>query len=623
MRPFKDQPLARKALTLGIVPSVCAVTLLAVASMWATYYRAQRNLPIDLEAQAAVLADNLSSAVELNDRASAASRLGALRVRSNIDAVCAYGADRQLFASYYRSDLHCDPVLGEQSAAGSSPMVRDHVILAGDRQIGTVRVVGNLGRYYEWLRAQVAAILIALLLGTIIAFGLTRRLQRVISEPILDLAATADAVSASRDYSLRAVKSTGDEVGGLVQSFNSMLDQIQRQDQRLNVEIAERKHAEELKDAFLAAVSHELRTPLNAILGRVQLLRHLEPTQERLSRALDSLERNAQSQARLVEDLLDVSRIVSGKFQMKFEVVDLRKVLARAMDAVLPQAAAKSVRVTVSSLQIPCLVSGDGDRLQQAVVNLLSNAIKFSEEGPVSLQLSVDDATKEYLISVQDNGIGIAPDFLPKVFERFRQADGSLTRQHGGLGLGLAIVKEVADLHGGNALAVSPGLGKGATFTLRIPQLLEADAVDGRGRLRLLPPATPTPLQGIRVLVVDDEPDSLDIAATALKAAGATVDRASSGLEAIERWQSAGPFDALVCDLAMPEMDGFQVLERILDLERRFARVPVAVALTAYASNDYRARSLASGFQIHMAKPYNTRDLATALADAFQSLSTS
>ncbi len=618
MRAFRDQPIARKALTLGVVPAVSAVAILTVMSMTATFFRASRNTALDVEAQAAIVADDVRAALASSDSKSAAAMLQSLHARRSVSAVCVFDADGTLFAAYAVPGHTCAATLAGSDLSVRAPIVREHTVVNGFHQLGTVRVEGSLILLYDWVRTQTPAILGALAIGTLIAFVLTRRLQRVVSGPILDLAKTADAVSSNRDYSLRAGRSTNDEVGGLVQSFNDMLDEIERQNQRLTAEIAERKRAEQLKDAFLAAVSHELRTPLNAILGRLQILRSTNPRGQPLERALESLERNARSQARLVEDLLDVSRIASGKFQMRFEVVDLCDVVSSAIDAIGPQASAKSIRIAPTIPDTPCLVSGDSDRLQQAIMNVLSNAVKFSHEGLVTVDVSVARDTREYVIDVQDSGMGIAPDFLPRVFERFCQADDSITRQRSGLGLGLSIVKEVVEIHGGSVLAASAGIGRGARFTIRLPQLIEAESIIPRSaRARPSSQGPLEPLQGLRVLVVDDEPEALEIAATALTTAGATVSVALSGREAVTRWRQE-PFDALVCDLAMPDVDGFQVLDRIADLEHHAGHSPIAVALTAYASNEYRHRSLAAGFHIHLAKPYNTCDLVGALADAME-----
>jgi signal transduction histidine kinase/ActR/RegA family two-component response regulator len=454
-----------------------------------------------------------------------------------------------------------------------------------------------------------------LLGGTLVALSLTRLLQRAISGPVIDLAATADRVSTGRDYSLRAMQTTGDEVGGLVQSFNGMLDEIQRQNEVLTIEIAERKRAEYLKDEFLAAVSHELRTPLNAILGWLQILRTTDGGAERLKRALDSVERNARSQARVIEDLLDVSRMATGKLQVKMSVVDLCAVLTAAVDAVKPMAIAKSLQLALELPPTPCLASADRDRLQQVAWNLLSNAVRFTPQGG-SIQVSLTASGRDYVLCVRDTGIGIALEFLPFVFDRFRQADGSMTRQHGGLGLGLAIVKEVTELHNGTVTASSAGLGRGAVFTVRLPQLVAVDQGDAAvAAADPLPIAAEPWCSGLRVLAVDDDPDSLEVVRAALTLAGAEVRTASTAGDAIRAWEH-DPSDALLCDLAMPDMDGFQVLKRIRSLDAAAGRVTAAVALTAYTSDEHRIRCLSAGFHAHVGKPYKLDDLSIALGAA-------
>jgi CheY-like chemotaxis protein len=358
-----------------------------------------------------------------------------------------------------------------------------------------------------------------------------------------------------------------------------------------------------------------VRTPLNAILGWLQILRTTDPSEDRLRRALDSLERNARSQARVIEDLLDVSRMVTGKLQVKMAVVDLCAILAAAVDAVKPSAMAKSLRVDLDLPATSCLASADRERLQQVVWNLLSNAVKFTPAGG-SISVSLSASGPDYVFTVRDTGIGITKEFLPFVFDHFRQADGSMTRQHGGLGLGLAIVKEVTELHNGSVTAASRGKGHGATFTVHLPQLIGM----GRG---IAPDAPRTPgaglLQtcaGVRVLAVDDDPDSLEVVKAALTAAGAEMRIASTAGEAISAWQ-AEPGDVLLCDLAMPDMDGFQLLSRIQALDAAAGRsAAAAVALTAYTSDDYRQRCLAAGFHGHVGKPYTITDLTNAIIAA-------
>ncbi|MEP7308101.1 MAG: ATP-binding protein [Acidobacteriota bacterium] len=615
MKPFRDQPIARKALTLGLAPTLCSLLLVSIASVTATYFTARGNTTGDVSAQAAIVADSVGGALAFDDRRAATETLHLLRGRPNIEAACVFDANGGLFASFTEGRDQCDALGAEGKWRPSRSILVSRPILVNGRRLGSVVIEGNLALLYAWMRIQAFVILGALLGGTLVALSLTRLLQRAISGPVIDLAATADRVSTRRDYSLRAMQTTGDEVGGLVQSFNGMLDEIQRQNQVLTIEIAERKRAEYLKDEFLAAVSHELRTPLNAILGWLQIVRTTDGGEERLKRALDSVERNARSQARVIEDLLDVSRMATGKLQVKMSVVDLCAALTAAVDAVKPMATAKSLQLTVELPPTPCLASADRDRLQQIAWNLLSNAVRFTpREG--SIQVSLAPSGPDYVLCVRDTGIGIAPEFLPFVFDRFRQADGSMTRQHGGLGLGLAIVKEVTELHNGTVTAASAGLGRGAAFTVRLPQLVavgEGDAAVAAGDP--LPVATERWCSGLRVLAVDDDPDSLEVVRAALTLAGAEVRTASSASDAIRAWEH-DPSDALLCDLAMPDMDGFQVLNRIRGLDAAAGRVTAAVALTAYTSDEQRIRCLSAGFHAHVGKPYKFDDLAIALGAA-------
>jgi len=615
MKPFKDQPIARKALILGLAPTLCSLLLVSIASVTATYFTARRNTTQDVEAQATILGDGIGAALALDDQRSAAETLRLLRDRPNIDAACVFDVNQRLFTFFARGRDGCDALAAAAARGSSRSMVVSREVTANGRRVGSVLIQGNLSLLYSWMRIQAFVILGALLSGMFVAFSLTRLLQRAISRPVLDLAATADRVSTGRNYSLRAAQTTADEVGGLVQSFNGMLDELQRQNGALTIEIAERKRAEFLKDEFLAAVSHELRTPLNAILGWLQILRTTDASPERLTRALDSLERNARSQARVIEDLLDVSRMVTGKLQVKLDAVHLRAVLAAAVDAIKPTALAKSLDLIVDLPAVPCLASADRDRVQQVAWNLLSNAVKFTPRGG-SVTVTMAGSGQDYVLSVSDTGIGISREFLPYVFDHFRQADGSMTRQHGGLGLGLAIVKEVTELHNGSVTATSPGPGGGATFTVRLPQLPSAGLPDFVGdRVAPSGAATDRRWSGVRILAVDDDPDSLEVVRAALTLAGAEVTTASSASEAIGAWE-VDPSDILLCDLAMPDMDGFQVLNRIRRLDAASGRATAAIALTAYASDEHRARCLSAGFHAHVAKPYKIDELTIALSTA-------
>lgn len=369
------------------------------------------------------------------------------------------------------------------------------------------------------------------------------------------------------------------------------------------------RRANQMKDEFLATLSHELRTPLNAVLGWAHMLRTGTLRPDVAERALESLERNARAQAQLVEDLLDVSRIVSGKLQIKNERVDLSAVIAAAVETVRPAADARRVTLQVTADPDRSIaVQGDSDRLRQVVWNLLSNAVKFTPaEGLVSVTLTHLDGQAEVI--VRDTGEGIGPEFLPFVFERFRQADGTTTRKHAGLGLGLAIVRHLTEAHGGTVTAHSHGPKAGATFTLSLPLVSSADV---EGLIEPLPVPSLAALQGVRILVVDDEPDARELLRVILESAGAAVALAASAEDALVALRKK-MFDVLVADIAMPGRDGYALLRDVRALPTAAARIP-AIAVTAQASAADRERAATVGFTGHVPKPVDPTRLVHAVA---------
>jgi PAS domain S-box-containing protein len=375
--------------------------------------------------------------------------------------------------------------------------------------------------------------------------------------------------------------------------------------------------ANRLKDDFLATLSHELRTPLNAILGYSRMLRSGVVERERQARALEIVERNASALSRMVADVLDVSRIVAGKVQLNVQLIDLPVVVQEAIATIRPAAEAKGVRLQTVMDPEAGPVQGDGDRLQQVIWNLLSNAVRFtSRHGLVQVRLHRVDSNLEIVVS--DTGSGIAPEFMPHVFERFRQADSRLSREYGGLGLGLAISRELVELHGGTIRAESDGLGKGATFSVMLPgSIPSSDTLDIAHHRRHAEPPEPATmdkdLTGVEILVVDDDPDALTLMREILEAAGATVISADSGRAALGALDERVPH-AIVSDLGMPGMDGFELLAQLRQSPMESRRNLPAAALTAYARSEDRTRSLKSGFQIYLSKPIDPRELITAVA---------
>ena len=410
---------------------------------------------------------------------------------------------------------------------------------------------------------------------------------------------------------------------GYIGSVTDISDRKQAEVERealLARESAARREAEEanqLKDEFLATVSHELRTPLTAILGWVQLLRTGHLAESRRERALETMERNARAQGQLIEDLLDVSRIMSGKLKLDVEPVDLSIVVQQALDSVRPAADARGVHVQ-ATVDTSSSVMGDARRLQQVVWNLISNAVKFTpKKGRVRLVVERRESLVE--LTVADTGQGISAGFLPHVFERFRQADSGSTRKTGGLGLGLSIVRHIVEMHGGTVTAASEGEGQGACFTVRLP-LSVTQPRDAMARPPPRRPAAPgseqvrpSELKGVRVLVVDDEEDARELLRTLLEDSGASVLTAGSAEDGLQVLRAEQP-DVLVSDIGMPGTDGYGFIERVRALpQEQGGRIP-AVAITAYARSEDRTRVLRAGFQSHVPKPVEPVELLAVLA---------
>jgi signal transduction histidine kinase/CheY-like chemotaxis protein len=380
----------------------------------------------------------------------------------------------------------------------------------------------------------------------------------------------------------------------------------------------EAQDANRLKDEFLATLSHELRTPLNAMVGWVHLLQSGRLDAGAQAHALAVIARNLEAQTQLISDMLDLSRIATGRLRLDVAPVNLADVVSEAVDTVRLAAEAKGVRLQTIVDAMAGEVSGDAARLRQVAWNLLSNAVKFTPKGG-SVQVRLQGCGSHVEVVVSDTGKGISADFLPHVFDQFRQADSSSTRRHGGLGLGLTIVKRLAELHGGTVRVASDGPGRGSTFVVKLPRRPLADVTAPALAALSLPaagrpaaaPALPS-LRGLRVLVVEDQADARELVAAALELAGATVTAVGSGDAALRSLESQPPH-VLISDVEMPEMDGYQLIQRVRALPGERGTVP-AVALTAYAAAHDRLRALSAGFQLHLAKPAVPAELVTAVA---------
>jgi PAS domain S-box-containing protein len=412
------------------------------------------------------------------------------------------------------------------------------------------------------------------------------------------------------------IRLPGSRLQGVVVVFRDVTGQYELERQRaslLQIEQAARQDAEaanRAKDEFVATLSHELRTPLSPILGWVRLLRSGDLDEAATARGLEVIERNVRAQTQLIEDLLDVSRIITGKLRLEVRPMDLVAVVEAGIEAVRPAADAKGIRIESRLDPMASAMVGDPDRLQQVVWNLVSNAMKFTpKEGRVEVELTRVNAHAR--IRVTDTGKGIPATFLPHVFDRLRQADSTSTRAHGGLGIGLAIVRHLVELHGGTVAAESAGEGKGAIFTVELPVSVTT------GTERSAPDAAehegPVRLDGVRVMVVDDEADTRDLLSFSLRNYGAEVTALGSASEALAAIQQVKP-DVLVSDIGLPGDDGYALIRKVRALdEDRGGRVPAA-ALTAYAKDEDRNRAIAAGFQAHVTKPVELAQLASVVA---------
>jgi PAS domain S-box-containing protein len=391
-------------------------------------------------------------------------------------------------------------------------------------------------------------------------------------------------------------------------------------EQLLVSERAARSEAERLgrmKDEFLATLSHELRTPLNAILGWATLLRRVQVGSDDYLKGLETIERNARVQTQIIADLLDMSRIISGKVQLDVQPVDLREVISAALDGVRPSADAKQLQLRATLDAKVGRIRGDAGRLQQVFWNLLTNAVKFTPAAG-RIDVVLERVNSHVEISVEDSGIGIKPEFLAFVFDRFRQADASITRRHGGLGLGLSIVKHLIELHGGTVRVKSPGEGHGSTFIVALPISVARTGDSGRNErpafadVDLFSVDLPS-LAGITVLIIDDEPDARVLVSRIVAERGARALTAQTGEEAL-RLLNTESVDILVSDIGMPDYDGYKFIQHIRVSEPKRVRNVPAIALTAYARADDRQRALLAGYQMHLAKPVEPRELIAGIA---------
>jgi signal transduction histidine kinase/ActR/RegA family two-component response regulator len=638
MTAFRDLPIRRKLLLMTLFPTAAALVMASIGFLAWDVTQLRKEITEDVGAQARIVSEAAAAAMTFKDQEVARETVDVMAIRPLVRFACLYTPDGVLFERFQRdADDPCPDRPPQATTFGWDTYDVVSAVTSGNDRVGTLLVSRELSDLSNRLRVGAATVLGLLLLAIAIASLIARGMQRSIAEPLLDLADTARTITTTPDATVRAIASSNDETGIVVRAFNEMLDRIaertaalSKANAELEREVEERRRVERertaalererdanrLKDEFLATLSHELRTPLNAVLGWTRVLRsaQVEPATEQ--RALESIERNARAQARLIEDLLEISRIVTGKLRLQMRSTDLAAIVDAAVEIVQPAAAAKRLRLAVDVAVRPALTAADPDRLQQVVWNLLANAVKFTPpEGEVRVRLTCD---RGYRLVIEDTGLGIDPRFLPFVFEAFRQADGTPSREHGGLGLGLAIARQIVELHGGTIDARSAGTNAGSTFEVFLPSVIVPAVEDGiRGRTVKARPADtvdPTLLRDVRVLVVDDEEDARALMETTLSQYGALVTTAVSVSEALAAFEHSSP-DVIVSDIGMPNEDGYSFIRQLRARPADQGGAVPAVAVTAYATAGDRSASEAAGYQAHVAKPYEPADVARLVAD--------
>jgi len=607
VRRFRDLPIRRKLLMMSVASSAAALVLAGSGFLTWDIIRFRSDLRRDLTAAVSLLAENSGAPLTFRDDRVAREILSVLRYQPRIVAACLYDQNGGLFSRYQRTaGAECPARPASANRLGWDALEVVGPVSVNEKRVGSIYVRRELTDLYERLRVAAATALGLLLVATAGAILMTTRLQQSIAVPLLTLASTARQISTTRDYAIRAQSAGNDEIGVVVAAFNEMLDRIKEALDR-------ERDANRVKDEFLATLSHELRTPLNAVLGWTRMLRsgRLDPPTQ--TQALETIERNAKAQVALIEDLLDMSRIVSGRPRLQARTADLAAIVEAAVDVVRPAALAKEITISQAVEVKPALTHGDPGRLQQIAWNLLSNAVKFTpRRGTIAVRLSRKGG---YLLSVQDSGHGIDAAFQPFVFDPFRQGDGTSTREFGGLGLGLAIVKQLVELHGGSIRMRSEGVGHGATFEVFLPSVVDERAAEPGPEEDPREPMVVDRglLDGLNILVVDDEEDTRILLAATLSQYGAKVITASTVKDALASVDRQLPA-IILSDIGMPQEDGLELIRQLRARSAaRGGSIP-AVAVSAYASVSDGLAAEAAGYQAHVAKPFEPSELVNLVA---------
>jgi signal transduction histidine kinase len=617
----------RKLMLVIFAITFLALFLSACAMVIYDAYSYQRSWVGDVTTQARIIARVSGSAISFNDPKAARENLETLVERPQILAAAIFTTDGKQFAAYSNGGAITKPE-ALVSAAGTrgdgyriegDQLLVYYPVTEGHEVVGTV----YLRARYELVDRTIGyvTILALAMVAIMVVTGLVAaRLQRTITGPILAITGVAQRVMQSRDFSLRAEKRTNDEIGVLVDAFNGMLGEVsqraealEQSNRTLAQEMVVRRNAEaslkladRRKDDFLAMLAHELRNPLAPISAAAELLRFAQTDTERIRKASDVIGRQVQHMTRLIDDLLDVSRVTRGLIVIEKQPRDIKAIVADAVEQVRPLINARGHELEVDVPPAAARVLGDEKRLVQVIANLLANAAKYTpERGKISLQMTLE--RNEVVLAVRDNGIGMEEELLGRVFELFAQAERTSDRSQGGLGLGLALVRSLVELHGGQVSAHSAGVGKGSEFIVRLPRISDQPAFPATPEAL---PERPANAHALRIMVVDDNKDAAQTLAILLEASGHTVFVEFESPVALNRARAIRPSVCLL-DIGLPEMDGNELARRLRS-QPETARA-VLIAISGYGQKQDKETAIAAGFDHYFVKPVDTRKLLAVL----------
>ncbi len=618
---FRPDTVRAKLIVMALATTFVALVTTSVSMLVYDVLTFRQTWVDDLTTQAEIVATVSAPAVTFNDPAAARQNLALLRVRPQIREGAIYGAGGTMFAAYAQSADDTPVFPGRPGATGAAVegnrMVVYHPIVENGERVGTVYLSARY-RLFDRI-ASYAIILGGVMLGSLLLAGIVAgKLQRGITRPLQAVTDVARAVMQKRDFSLRVTRGASGEIGTLVDAFNNMLAEVGRRanalqdaNRTLEHEMTVRQGAERAllladrrKDEFLATLAHELRNPLAPIRTGLDILRLNGEDRTAAERARGVMERQLKQMVRLVDDLLDVSRINTGKLTIRHEQVELHAVVANALEIARPFIDAQGHALTVTLPPQPVYVNGDATRLAQVLSNLLNNAARYTDRGG-RLGLAADSDGTQLRIRVTDNGIGIAPDMLPQVFDMFVQADLSLERTTAGLGVGLSLARKLVELHGGSIDAASGGAGLGCAFTVTLPVLAAPVAAADR------PAGAPVPARPYRILLADDNTDFVNAIGALLRTLGHTVHICHDGPQALAAADAFAP-DFAFLDIGLPHLNGY-------DLARALRRLPglsrtVLVAVTGWGQQKDRELAFDAGFEAHLVKPVSVEQILAILA---------